>query len=79
MDLDRPILLNKVFTVKSPRPNSSVYNIADAYSEALSQISDQMLLEIQEVIINDQLNKEEKDKEQQQKIDPPEESDDPIK
>jgi len=53
LSTDKTILINKVFTVKSPRKNNSVETIAAAFSEAVSQISDQMLLEIQNAISKD--------------------------
>lgn len=53
LNTDKAIILNKIFTVKSPRINNSVESIATAFSNAVSQISDQMLLEIQEAIVKD--------------------------
>jgi ABC-type uncharacterized transport system auxiliary subunit len=53
LNIDKKIILNKVFEVKYPRDNAAVENIPVAFSRALSQISDQMFLEIQEAIIND--------------------------
>lgn len=53
LSTDKTLLINKVFTVKSPRKNSSVETIAPAFSEAVSQIADQMLLEILDAIQKD--------------------------
>jgi ABC-type uncharacterized transport system auxiliary subunit len=53
LSTDKKILINKVFTVKSPRKNNSVETIAPAFSMAVSQISDQMLFEIQNAISKD--------------------------
>jgi ABC-type uncharacterized transport system auxiliary subunit len=58
LSTDKTILLNKVFTVKSPRESSSVKTIAPAFSSAMSQIADQMLIEIQKTIFEDRLSKE---------------------
>ena len=53
LSTDKTILLNKIFTVKAPRKNNSVGTIAPAFSRAVSQISDKMLIEIQDAIIKD--------------------------
>jgi ABC-type uncharacterized transport system auxiliary subunit len=53
MSTEKALLVNKVFTVKSPRKNNSVETIAPAFSEAVSQIADQMLLEILDAIQKD--------------------------
>lgn len=53
LNTDKAIILNKIFTVKSPRKDDSAESIAPAFSNAVSQISDQMLLEIQDAINKD--------------------------
>jgi len=53
LSTDKTILINKVLSVKSPRKNNSVETIAPAFSIAVSQISDQMILEIQDAIRKD--------------------------
>ncbi|MFC2129919.1 hypothetical protein ACFLSQ_00645 [Bacteroidota bacterium] len=53
LSTDKTILLNKIFTVKTARKNNSVETIAPAFSKAVSQISDKMLIEIQDAIIKD--------------------------
>lgn len=54
LSVDKKILLNKVFTVKQKRKNSSVENIADAFSKAMTKITDKTLLDTQKAIFNNQ-------------------------
>jgi len=53
LSVDKKILLNKVFTIKQKRKNKSVDNIANAFSKAMTKITDKTLLDIQKVIIKD--------------------------
>ncbi len=53
MSIDKSILINKVFTLRHPRKDNSVESIAPAFSQAVSQICDQILLEIQQAISQD--------------------------
>ncbi|MFH1049958.1 MAG: hypothetical protein V1779_03395 [bacterium] len=52
LSTDKKILINKVFSVKQARKNNSAETIAGAFSVALSQISDELLMEIKNAITN---------------------------
>jgi ABC-type uncharacterized transport system auxiliary subunit len=54
----RSKLLNKVYSIRIPRPNNNVQSIPPAFSSAVSHIADLMLLDIQVAIATDQKVKE---------------------
>jgi ABC-type uncharacterized transport system auxiliary subunit len=49
---EKNIILNKLYTISFPRPNSEVTNIPPAFSKALSQLVDKLMVDVYEVLPN---------------------------
>ncbi|MBI5324952.1 MAG: hypothetical protein HZB41_06735, partial [Ignavibacteriae bacterium] len=49
---ERNVLLNKLYTISVPRNNNEVTTVAPAFSRGISELTDNMLIDITEAVNN---------------------------